>query len=186
MPQWTAGFQWFACSFATACLWVVHVAGHTHGLSHTLTFACASAMTAVATFFCLLTTTRMRHTAEADGVGVSRRLFVRKKTVPWEQVSGYRVETSPEGVPSRCVVLDESGRDLLMLTLGTGKENEPFLAFLDANITARGRAELVAAGAPEGSGLEPEASSAPAGRGTEPEAVGAPAARNGARRPSVG
>ncbi len=128
--------------------------------------------------------TRWRFLAEADDQGVSRRKLWHARTVRWSQAAGHRVEHDRLGLPIRCLIVGDHGEQLLDVPLGwvPPPESERFLAFVEANIRARGHAELLSARAPEGSGLEPEAAPAPTGRGTEPEAAAAPETTP-ARRP---
>ncbi len=137
----------------------------------------ACAVTLYTVYLCLTVVTRLRHRVEVDEHGVSKRTGLSVTTVPWSRIAGLTTERDEEGAPTWCVLRDDDSEEVLSfdLTDPPRAERERFLAFVEAHIAARGHTELLSAGAPEGSGLEPEAAPAPAGRGTEPEAVAPPA-----------
>ena len=107
----------------------------------------------------------LRFRALADARGISWRVRNGTRTVPWSQVTGCRTERSRRGTAIQCVVCGEGGAELATVDFANtpAAERERFLAFVEANIAAHGRSELLSAGAPEGTGTEPEAARAPAG-----------------------
>ena len=137
--------------------------------------------------FCFVLATRIRNAVEAGDRGIASRFFFRRGAVLWDQVAGCRWERDRWGVVVKCVLCGEGGEELLAVDLRdtVAAERERFLAFVEAHCAARGAAvqrgtaEVMAASAPEGTGLEPEAAPAPAGRGTELEGGNGPAGRPG-------
>ncbi len=168
-PWWRPAIRAIGWSFYCGVyLWLFY---HDHGFEMSLPVRVLYPGGLIATIVCywLQTLPRMRRVAEADEKGVTKRTLWRVRTVPWHRVAAYRFEGD------YCIVCGSDGETLLTLHLDTVPEAERdrFLAFIEEQRTSHAPAELMAASAPEGTGLEPEAAVAPAGRGTEPLAAGA-------------
>ncbi len=110
----------------------------------------------------------------ADAKGVRTRAA---PAISWDQIAGHtlRTEVSELGqVENVLVLLDKTDHPLAYLRLANvpEEERERLLEFVrERQGTQPPAAELIAAPAPEGTGVEPEAAPSPAGRGTEPEAA---------------
>lgn len=176
MPRWLCLGQMVVQAGVAAVMWRSFHQWPPEGVLGGFRLLTAFLAVCVVTLYALMLVSRLRHSAEADELGVSRRKLFWRKTIPWSQVAGYRVERNKRGYARRCVICGEGGEELITLSLSETPvaERERFLAFVEASWASRGPAELVAASAPEGTGLEIEAASAPAGRGTEPEAAPSP------------
>ncbi len=126
-----------------------------------------------------------RMVAEASQKGIRTQSgFARQTTVPWEQIAGYNVVTERDplgGVATRKWVFTNSqGRVVLRLDLDAvpPAEREQFLALIRSKQGLQPpAAELIAASAPEGTGIEPIAAPDPVGRGTELASAPAPGGR---------